>query len=639
MTAEEYAQNLDKYTLESVDPNCISPYNEATCGAINCSEYTECGDQYICIKADDNFKCVCPNGMVEVPNADGKGNHCANPFVEDHCGITAENPAGSNCTTHENSLCNGEQCACKPGWVNCNGECIDPLTNDEYCGADAQCKNGKQCKKSSGLQNQQCTNGVCECTDEKVVNCNGDCVDPNDNSRFCGARGLCNSDDVNSPNYRGLDCGKAQCSVTDSIPKCECADEEEYYDESKKECDDKYGPNSVAHCGDDLVDCRAKYHAEARCTSEGLCRCPNHYAKLDDEKYKDKYEDKLSREGIAEPSILCVDIRFDHRFCGEDLVTCKADEMCLDGTCQPISKTECEVDGRTLCENRCINFEENHMDGCSRCMSGWCSTELQVKTAGCNTKAGIGLNNCRICLYNEDEQIGTKCNDIYSRCVDNDCACAFGEEKLSVHDEVSSNHVMCVNMNNYQLETCTGSACPNGFKCRNGWGDCIDGDKTTPSGVSDGKLGVDGCETNVHEGQIVDAHTINNCGACGTVCAPAHVDSANCSQGICSYRQCEAGYADCDGNTANGCESLLASDANNCGICGKSCSEGGCQNSTCCWNDAKYSSSPLTQDDCCEGTYLYKACDNNPFQKTRYTCASDTPTVDTDGWCVWSKVE
>ena len=95
VTAEEYAQNLDKYELESGDPNCISPYNEATCGAVNCSEYTECSDPYICMKGDDGFQCVCPNGMVEVPNADGNGKHCADPFAEDHCGITAENPAGS----------------------------------------------------------------------------------------------------------------------------------------------------------------------------------------------------------------------------------------------------------------------------------------------------------------------------------------------------------------------------------------------------------------------------------------------------------------------------------------------------------------------------------------------------------------
>src|SRR5579864_3369512 len=45
---------------------------------------------------------------------------------------------------------------------------------------------------------------------------------------------------------------------------------------------------------------------------------------------------------------------------------------------------------------------------------------------------------------------------------------------------------------------------------------------------------------------------------------------------------CPAGFADCDGNPANGCEVNLNTDSQNCGACGISCPSGShCQNGTC----------------------------------------------------------
>src|SRR5687767_548624 len=51
--------------------------------------------------------------------------------------------------------------------------------------------------------------------------------------------------------------------------------------------------------------------------------------------------------------------------------------------------------------------------------------------------------------------------------------------------------------------------------------------------------------------------------------------------------KCKAGYAECNGNTKQGdrCEAFLATDPNNCGTCGTSCSapnrSNTCQNGGC----------------------------------------------------------
>jgi len=60
-------------------------------------------------------------------------------------------------------------------------------------------------------------------------------------------------------------------------------------------------------------------------------------------------------------------------------------------------------------------------------------------------------------------------------------------------------------------------------------------------------LSFDGCET--------DICSITNCGACGNVCQFANASSA-CIVGACTLGACNAGFADCDGNFANGCETV-----------------------------------------------------------------------------------
>jgi hypothetical protein len=54
-----------------------------------------------------------------------------------------------------------------------------------------------------------------------------------------------------------------------------------------------------------------------------------------------------------------------------------------------------------------------------------------------------------------------------------------------------------------------------------------------------------------------------------------------CSNDACTF-QCQPGFADCNLNAADGCESKLADDPANCGVCGRVCPAGNaCSGGVC----------------------------------------------------------
>src|SRR5262249_31312458 len=75
-----------------------------------------------------------------------------------------------------------------------------------------------------------------------------------------------------------------------------------------------------------------------------------------------------------------------------------------------------------------------------------------------------------------------------------------------------------------------------------------------------------------------------NCGSCGNVCT---AQGPNATAGMCQNSRCRnactSGFGDCDGDVANGCETLISSDLNNCGACGAQCAILGdvCTSGTC----------------------------------------------------------
>ena len=103
----------------------------------------------------------------------------------------------------------------------------------------------------------------------------------------------------------------------------------------------------------------------------------------------------------------------------------------------------------------------------------------------------------------------------------------------------------------------------------------------------------DGCEINI-------GTSLTNCGACGNVCPTLPNGNVVCVNGTCVLSSCNPGFGNCDGNPANGCEVPLVT-VFNCGACGNFCSypnaTGACVNGVCMF------------DMCMPG---FGNCDGNP---------------------------
>lgn len=83
--------------------------------------------------------------------------------------------------------------------------------------------------------------------------------------------------------------------------------------------------------------------------------------------------------------------------------------------------------------------------------------------------------------------------------------------------------------------------------------------------------GFGNCDGNAANGCEVDVRTnLMHCGACGRACTAGANQTAACTGGACRVT-CNAGFGDCDGNPANGCETNVNTSVSNCGRCGATC--------------------------------------------------------------------
>lgn len=160
----------------------------------------------------------------------------------------------------------------------------------------------------------------------------------------------------------------------------------------------------------------------------------------------------------------------------------------------------------------CFNVCPVRPNSTVTCVAGLCSFICTSGFANCNS---IATDGCEISLLSNPNNCGT-CGNV----------CASVANSTTI---------------------CSGGVCS--IICNAGFGNC-DGNN------------INGCETSIT--------TTTNCGSCGIVCPARANATTTCSGGICSYT-CNTGFADCNANSADGCEISLLSNTSNCGACGNVC--------------------------------------------------------------------
>ncbi len=257
----------------------------------------------------------------------------------------------------------------------------------------------------------------------------------------------------------------------------------------------------------------------------------------------------------------CDPMTFERRRCNDDGVgftamPCATMDACRDGmcvmrACTPgtatcSSSTErrlCAADGLSTAVIACASNEGCRDGACvlRTCVPGVATCSSTTVRSVCNAD-GFGATSTP-CGASQRCAAGV-CVDL--ACVPGASTCVDSRTvRVCAADGSGTSTMTCP-----ASSTCTGTTC-------SGWV-CTPGMATCPAGAT--------------------TRTICNADGLGTrmepCVAPSNASMSRCGDGgVCAYT-CNAGFGDCDGNTANGCESTLASDSRNCGACGRACAAG-----------------------------------------------------------------
>ncbi|MFE8596306.1 FG-GAP-like repeat-containing protein [Archangium violaceum] len=211
-------------------------------------------------------------------------------------------------------------------------------------------------------------------------------------------------------------------------------------------------------------------------------------------------------------------------------------------------------DGLTCQSGTCADVNEcaAGTDNCNE--NATCTNTVGSFTCACNAGYegnGVTCTNIDECAANPCLNGGTCTDGINSYT----CACAPGFTGTNCETNI---------------DECAANPCLNG-------GTCTDGINSYTCACAPGFTGTN-CETNIDE---CAANPCLNGGTCtdgvGSYtcsCAPTY-EGTNC-------QACSGTLGDCNGNSSDGCEVNLQSDADSCGACGIVCATGQiCSNSSC----------------------------------------------------------
>jgi hypothetical protein len=619
--------------------------SNGTC-ALSCQQgLTECSGLCVNLLSDPASCGACGHGC-------SAGEVCSNGTCALSCqqGLTDCSGVCSNLQTDNQScgacsapcasgqICSAGTCAlsCQQGLTECSGLCVDKLTDRSNCG---------ECGNACG-DGQVCSNGSCVLSCQQgLTDCSGLCIDTLTDRANCGECGTVCAD--------GQVCSNGTCALSCQQGLTECSGL----------CVDKLTDRS--NCGECGTAC-----ADGQVCSNGTCALS-------------------CQEGLTDCSSVCVDTLSDRRNCGACANACAAGQVCSNGLCA----LSCQQ-GLTECNGTCRDVQNDALN-CGACGAA-CEPGQTCSAGTCVASCGGALLACsNVCVdpRHDPANCGSCGNACVSGpnadavCVDSACETFCHGGHLDCDAQAATG---CEIDGSADVSNCgvCGNACPtvpNGSRacaygicgvgsCDPGFGDCdsdpadgceidelIDVDhcggcaNACPAvahgtrGCSAGTCDVASCDANfgdcdhsVGNGCEIDERTnVDNCGACGHACPTVTNGVRGCAASTCVIATCNAGFGNCDGNTANGCEVNEQTDLANCGACGnvcpavpngtRGCAAGVCGVVSC---NTNYGNCDLNPANGCESNFLTDAnncgrCGN--ACGSGHSCVSGTCVVSTLG--------
>ncbi|HEY0839121.1 MAG TPA: hypothetical protein VGD74_02940 [Vulgatibacter sp.] len=204
-----------------------------------------CGARGDCVGSNAGWVCeaweVCADGACwsSCPEADQIvcNGSCVTPATDRlYCGAQGDcrgANVGVECPLEKECVDGACELICPAGRLACDGICISPLTNRHFCGAIGDCRGvnaGEEC-----MEEEICDEGTCvrRCPVGQIQ-CDGGCVDPSSNRRFCGATGDCAGKNA------GTTCSETRACVQGACVAFVC--------ESNEDCDDGLFCTGVEAC-------------------------------------------------------------------------------------------------------------------------------------------------------------------------------------------------------------------------------------------------------------------------------------------------------------------------------------------------------------------------------------------------------
>jgi len=583
------------------ESQCIS----GTCQAASCSDGSQTGSETdvdcgggackpcpvdgACTTGSDCQTGVCSDRVCAPPSC---GDRVANGDESDvDCGgpDCSSCVAGQSCVTPGDCVgndCNAGKCAlsCAAGLGNCDGDptngCETNLRTDaDHCG---------DCATGCSLPNAKpsCAGGICrvESCVAPFDDCNGDPADgcevnTKTNVDNCGA---CAAKPCPTLNGQAF-CANSQCGIT-------CAD-------NFADCDGEGGngcekdvSRDVNNCGGCGKKCTASAGKTAWCR-KGQCGETTCAAGRGD--CNGDPDDDAAHGGCE------TDLKTDLDSCGAcgtacgisgGVAQCSAG-VCAIKSCSP-GLADCTGGYADGCETN-TNTDLGNCGTCGKtctapggspaCVSGAC----QIKSCtgnnadcngtvsdGCETNTSNNQTHCGACTGDS-----VNCNTLFpnasAQCVNSTCNLTSCATNYFDCDAVASNGCeVNLKTDKNHCGTCAIACSAAGASVSN----CVAG--TCAPTCTGTRIF---CSNPQNGCPIESATDASNCGGCGKVCdgsAGAHVSSNSCVSSACKP-MCQGLWADCDGNPGNGCERTVASDPANCGGCGVSCGTANASSTSC----------------------------------------------------------